>query len=95
MNIELATELAHRPYEDHGFWWVGALIHFLFLALIVVVIVRIVFFRRRHGWYGPPWQHHMGTSSARQILAERYAKGEIDVTEYRERLRELETNPRK
>ncbi len=60
------------------------------LALVVWVIVRIA----RLAWYdgrqqppsGPPAPRE---DSARQILRERYARGEIDAAEFEERRRRL------
>ena len=46
--------------------------------MLAVVVVR---FRRG----GPPWGRHSGES----VLAERYARGEIDAEEYRRRSDEL------
>jgi putative membrane protein len=53
----------------------------LFPFLWLVVIVALVrFFGRRHRWH---------TRSAEDVLAERYARGEISEEEYRERARVL------
>jgi putative membrane protein len=52
---------------------------------VFVLLVRFVFWRGRGG----PWAGHRATDP-RAILAERYARGEIDHTEYRERLGHLE-----
>ena len=53
----------------HGHWWL------LWLVLWAAVIAGgVLLWRRRRGPYsGDP---------ARQILAERFARGEIDATEY-------------
>jgi putative membrane protein len=39
---------------------------------------------------GPSWPSGPGGSRAREILAERYARGEIDTAEYEERLQRLQ-----
>ena len=48
---------------------------------------------RRRAWadgsYGPPWARG---ASAESTLAERFAKGDIDESEYRARLEVLRTN---
>jgi putative membrane protein len=62
----------------HGHWWL--LWPLLWLAVIATVLVV---WRRRRGT--PP-----GTS-AQTILGERFARGEIDVEEYRERLGQLQS----
>ena len=66
-----------------GGWWVAR------LAVTVAVIVLVAFGLRwfvfgRRRW-GPP----SGIERARGILAERYARGEIDANEYQERLNRL------
>lgn len=61
----------------------------LFLALLVVGIVLLVMALVR-GWSGgggPP--RTTGRSRAREVLDERYARGEIDTKEYQDRLRQL------
>lgn len=76
---------------------------FLFFPLTLILIVGIVFAitrRRRFGAYGPPWAQGYGAGygpaahgrSAEQVLAERFAKGDIDETEYRARLEVLRAN---
>jgi putative membrane protein len=95
MNTEIAlTELAHHDHHDAGWWWIGGIFQFLLLALIIVLIVRLVLWRR-HGWYRHQWGHYgvPPTPTPHQILAERYAKGEINTEEYHERLRELNQQP--
>ena len=64
---------------DHHSWWGGGLMMFgwlLLVAALVTVLVRA--FERRD--QAPP------VSDAEQVLAGRYARGEIDETEYRARL---------
>jgi putative membrane protein len=63
----------------HGWWIVWPLV---WLAVIVGVVWLI---RSRRG--GPP---RNGVQRARDILAERFAKGELDAQEYRERLGQLD-----
>jgi putative membrane protein len=72
-----ATELlAHSSDWGPGLWWP---IFPLFWVLLWGVLIFTVFrFRRGGGW------HH--GHSAESVLAERYARGEISVEEYRERL---------
>ncbi|MFE3289195.1 SHOCT domain-containing protein [Rhodococcus sp. NPDC059234] len=54
----------------------------VFLALLIVaVVVLIRSLNHSHHQNEPPSPHH----SAQQILAERFAKGEIDDDEYRMR----------
>lgn len=70
-------------HDDGWFWSMGGmmLLGWLLLALIVVGAVWLaVSFARR------PTDTH---DSARRILAERYARGELDAEEYQRRLTAL------
>ncbi len=72
---------------DFGiFHVVGGVLTFLFWLVIVVLVIRLIkrrgmFHDRRH-----IWMH----SSALDILKERYAKGEIDKTEFESKKKDLE-----
>lgn len=79
-------------WDGMGYWdhmgWAGAGWSWLFFALLVigvavlvVVLVRVLSRQQRDA--GP-------RSRAREILDERYARGEIDATEYDERRRHLD-----
>jgi putative membrane protein len=71
----------------HG-WFMAPLMMILFIAIAVVVIVLLV------RWLGGPTHGHRHDSGHRgaakatpfDILDERFARGEIDSAEYRERL---------
>ena len=68
--------------DDWGHWWaVAPLFWALWIALIATVVWLVI--RRTRGGGRP------GFERAREILAERYARGEIGLDEYRERLAEL------
>jgi putative membrane protein len=70
-----ATELASHGW-DHGAWWpIFPIFWILFWGVIIFGFFRF----RRKAW------HHYGRSGE-NVLAERYARGEITVDEYRERL---------
>jgi putative membrane protein len=62
-----------------GYGWGGPWFLIFPLFWVVVALTALYLFRRR----GPAWHR---TSSAEDILAERYARGEISVEEYRQRL---------
>jgi putative membrane protein len=65
----------------HGWHWLWPPVPLAWL-LVFFVLARFVFWRR------PYWRH--AGPDARAILAERYARGEISLEEYRERLGNLE-----
>ncbi|HEX6421977.1 MAG TPA: SHOCT domain-containing protein [Acidimicrobiales bacterium] len=72
----LTTLLAHHGNGsgDGPGPWVPLLFLVFWIAVLAFVVIR---FRRG----GPPWARHGGES----VLAERYARGEIDADEYRQR----------
>ena len=75
-----------------GWGWAFFLIP-VFWILVIGLVVFLVTRGRRRAWaeggYGPPWAR---AASAESTLAERFAKGDIDETEYRARLVVLRTN---
>ncbi len=76
--------VAHDHWDGPGPWWpIFPILWFLFITLIVVVIVRY----RGHS--------HRGSYAGESRLAERYAAGEIDEAEYRERLAVLRASDAK
>ncbi|MFE7352283.1 SHOCT domain-containing protein [Streptomyces sp. NPDC057543] len=89
-------------WHDHGMggwgWFamtVGMVLFWVLLIIVVVLLFR-AFGRSRPVGGGPPgapgWPGP-GSSSAERILAERYARGEIDDDEYRRRLATLRGSP--
>jgi putative membrane protein len=72
--------------HDHGWFWFWPLVP-LFWILLFFLFFRFFFWRGRRGAWGP---YRQTAPDARAILAERYARGEISVEEYRERLGNLE-----
>ncbi len=81
--IVFAALLAHR-WDDHmwgrGWMWLwGSSMLVLLVGAIVVVVWLVVRDHRRVP----------SARTARDILAERYARGEITTEEYRERLHQL------
>jgi putative membrane protein len=70
--------LASANGWHHGHWWIV----FPILWLLLIALAIALFWRR-----GRP---HDGGDSPRRILGERFARGEISVDEYRERLAELQ-----
>ena len=87
-------------YGNHMGGWGWGLMTFssiVFWALVVFVIVLLVRHFSRTGQrppggpagYGPPGPGHGPASGPEQVLAERYARGEIDEEEYHRRLATL------
>ena len=77
-------------YDDHGMgawgWVATTLGTVLVLGLLVLVGVLLVRTSRRSPEFSPP------PPSPEQLLAERFARGEIDEDEYRRRLATLTTS---
>ena len=67
--------------ERHGRGPVRAFAVVLFLVVIAVVVIAALFVMR--------WWRKGPSRRAAGVLAERYARGEIDEAEYRERLNVL------
>jgi putative membrane protein len=83
MNVALTTLLASHGDEGHHGW--GLLWPLLWLG----VIVTVVWLARRRWWASAP---QSGADRARDILAERFARGEISSDEYRDRLDQLRSH---
>ena len=73
--LTMAAELASHGDWGPGAWWpIFPLFWVLFWGVVIFAVFR---FRSRGRWHGGP--------SAHDVLAERYARGEISADEYRER----------
>lgn len=72
----------HMDGWGGGWMWLGGI---AMMALVVVLIVWLVR-ATNPAPPSPPREHNL---RAREILAERYARGEITTEEYRERLDQL------
>jgi len=79
-----------------GWGWIFGLITIIGIVLLVVLVVRVIGGGIRRGPSSARAADvaepapSTGRSRARQILTERYARGEIDTAEYEERLRNLQ-----
>ncbi|MDP9223470.1 MAG: SHOCT domain-containing protein [Actinomycetota bacterium] len=73
----MATEIAGHGGWGPGAWWP------IFPLLWVLIFGVLIFALFRSRGRAAPWR---GGHSAEDVLAERYARGEITVEEYRERL---------
>ena len=91
MSSSLATTLAAPPSAQlladpvaHGPWGTGFSPWFLLFPLFWILVIGLfIFFARRTGAGTTAWATARGGES---VLRERYARGEIDETEYRQRL---------
>jgi putative membrane protein len=77
-----------------AFGWLGMLITLLFwgglLVLIIWAVIRVVSaLEHRHGTPHHTPGDHAQASSAEEILKERFARGELNTEEYKERRRLL------
>lgn len=70
-----------------GWGWLFMTLFIVGLVLVVVVLVRVL---SGGTGSGRPGGATPGQDQARQILGERYARGEISTEEFRARLRALE-----
>lgn len=89
MDVLRVTTLLSQPgvlndggHWDSGWWIVGRI---AMLLVFIGLIVLAVWWARRTA---VP-RERTGLERARDILAERYARGELTGEEYRERLQEL------
>ena len=74
--MTMAAEIAAQGGWGPGPWWpIFPLFWVIFLGAVIFAVLR----SRRGG----RWHHG---HSVQDVLAERYARGEISVEEYRERL---------
>jgi putative membrane protein len=71
----ISTFTADSGWHHHGVWWLP------FGLLWIVLLSTLIWVAVRNGRRGP--------RPATEILAERYARGEISSEEYRTRLDEL------
>lgn len=84
--------------QSMGWMWLWALLLLIGIALLVLLAVRVIGGGVRNG-YGPPGPQGtggpppVGGSSARQILDERFARGELTADQYREQLKVLGEGP--
>lgn len=76
--MQTFTLLASHAHGEHHGWWFP-IFPLLWTALIIGAIYLFTRGRRRGG----------GGGRAREILAERYASGELTAEEYRRRLGDL------
>ncbi|MEO7006428.1 MAG: hypothetical protein ABI275_06965 [Terrimesophilobacter sp.] len=84
--------LAGPHWAGAGFGWLWLFVPLIWIGVFVLIFI-LVGRRWRRGWgehpYGP-WND--GSRSAEATLGDRYARGDVDETEYRARLEVLRAN---
>ena len=78
----------HMDWGDDGSWWMVGMMTIFGLAIIGVLVWTVVMTSRSHGPTPSPPSAVASQSpqpTAREILDQRFARGEIDATEYAER----------
>ncbi len=77
-------------YGNGGSWiWMALGVIVLLVLIGVVVWVLIAVNNRAHHGHAPDASDSGGRARSRQVLDERYARGEITADEYTERLHTL------
>lgn len=78
-----------------GWMWLWGILTLVGIALLVLLAVRLSSggYGGGYGPGGPGGPAHLGRSRARQILDERFARGELTADQYREHLRVLGEGP--
>jgi len=78
---------------DMGWSWLFGVLLLVGIILLVVLAVRVFSGDRSRGGDSGATGPDPGPSRARQILDERYAKGELNTDQYREQVQVLGENP--
>lgn len=76
----------HMDGWGGGWMWLWGVAMMVLFVVLIVWLVRVT----TGGTSGPRDQERSPTDRAREILAERYARGELSTEEYRERVSELQ-----
>jgi putative membrane protein len=84
-TVQLADHWHDDDWDGPGVWW--PIFPITWLLIVGAIVTTIVILRRRH------WARH-GIRSGEARLAERYANGEIDEQEYKDRLAVLKEQGR-
>lgn len=97
MDTLMLATLTSAALDMHPGWGPGPGFGWIFLLIplfwIVVLALLFAFIGRRFRRSGPPWaMAHQPGRSAEATLAQRFANGDIDETEYRARLEVIRAN---
>lgn len=77
----------------NGWMWIWGLLTLIGLAILVLLAVRLFGGGNVTGSHRSPDMQPPGRSPARQILDERFARGELTADEYRDRIKVLGEGP--
>ncbi|WP_077490353.1 SHOCT domain-containing protein [Sinomonas mesophila] len=91
-----AALIAAQTAADYTGPWAGAWAGpwFLLIPLFWILVLILFFALARRFWWGRHASEMQG-AGAESVLRERYARGEIDETEYRQRLEVLRADRKK
>ena len=79
----------YGPMMGWGWMWIFWVLIVIGVVLLAIVVIHLLRGRgTRAGEEHDRPERATGALSARQILEQRYARGEIDTEEYRERLKD-------
>ncbi len=94
LAVAHAAVVCATPWVGFGFGWFFLLIPLFWIGLFILIfsLAGRRWRRASAAGYGPGHGWNSGTRAAEQTLAERYAQGDIDETEYRARLEVLRAN---
>ena len=96
-SLAIATTAAqvaeHGPGFGFGFGWIFFILIPLFWVALIALFVGLGRRRWARAGWGPGYHHGAWAArGAESTLAERFAQGDIDETEYRARLEVLRAN---
>ena len=77
-NYGYESGYGHPMMWSHGFGLMDGFLTFIWIILLALVIAALVRYLRSGSF-------HLGRNHSLDILKERYAKGEIDKTEFEEK----------
>ena len=86
--IAFVSILADNDGWDHMNGWSGGWMWLWGVAMMALFVTLIVWLVRASAWQSGPTPRDPA-DQAREIVAERYAQGELSTEEYRERIGEL------
>jgi putative membrane protein len=79
IGLVIAGRVWYHDHMDGDWWWAMLLGWFLVVVVVATAVVVAAHILRRDG------AGRVGYRSAEEVLAERFARGEIDEDEFRKR----------